>query len=185
MSTPRVESKLQHASLSADLRSAFATGELYRVMFFAGHSLFKLSHEKAVNTRGLIHASGNGAVTPWWFSYETVRLKTGSAGHTYELPGVVDPVQRAQAVRVDFGTFMRTRAAVNWDWNNPMTHVLVVRLTRDAVGLVGRCSGQPHGTPPDAGGVSFDRVSWIGGARQIYLPGLAARDVEVLEHGRV
>jgi len=182
---PRVESRLQHASLHPEVRPLFTDAELYRVAFPVGHRLFKLSHEAALDAAGLVRLQRNGRITPWWFSYETVRLATAGTGPGYVLPGVVEPLRRAAAIAADFRAFMRSRAAVSWDWKNPMTHVLVVELRREAVGLVGTCSGQAHGTPPDPAGADYDRISFIGGARQIYLPGLGQRDVGVLQHGRI
>ena len=58
-------------------------------------------------------------------------------------------------------------------WNS-MKYLVIARLRRPTVGFVGRCSSQLYDLSPE-----YHKVSWIGGAWQVYLPDLTASDVGV------
>lgn len=184
MSTIRIESKLDHATLKKPLPwRAFTPGAIYRVEFPAGMSLYKVTQAGAVTGAGALRAGASGVVTPWWFSYRTLAAQHPRQG-TVNVRGIADVVESAH--RVKTGTlrdFLRARGAVCLDWNT-MTHLLIVDLRRSAIGIIGTCSGQP--VIDDVGvaqASGVDNVRFIGGEQQLYIPGLRIGDVVVRSFG--
>jgi hypothetical protein len=61
-----------------------------------------------------------------------------------------------------------------------MTHLLVVQLTTEAWAFAGHVSGQPEFAKERA---DLQNVFLIGGAAQVWIPNLTARDVQELPAG--
>lgn len=177
-----IEQAVDRATLRTPVpRTAFKGQAVYRVMFPAGLTMYKLTHGGAVDRRRGIATNAQGHVTPWWFSYESVDAH--SAHGSVAIRGIADTVTGASRAAANLPQYLRSRGAVCYDWND-MTHLLVVELAREVVGLVGLCSGQPlfedAATRTSKG---CWNVSFIGGEQQLFLPGLHPHDLAVRQFG--
>ena len=182
MGIPVIERELARSELDPGIRGNFRDASSYRIRFPAGTTLFKLTSEKAVGRDGRPVRGATGRVSPWWFSYET--LEARGCGETYVLPGIADQFERASRLPVTFATFLRARGAVAYDWNR-MTHLLVVGIEREAVGVAGECSRQAAVDDPSRRPAHLENVSFIGGAKQLYLPVLQPMDLTVNVYGLI
>lgn len=139
-----------------DVQKAFIRGFAEPKLFPAGYRLYKYT------SYGLF--SPSGGVTSWWFSVDpVVPGDTGLAGLR----------QSADNLGVASNQYARARAAVDQGWGNGMRGVLIARLLVPAWGLVGRCSAQNV----DSKDASLSNVVYIGGAYQLYIPGLSAASI--------
>lgn len=184
MSTIRIESKLDHATLKKPLPwRAFKPGGIFRVEFPAGMSLYKVTQAGAVTGSGALPAGAAGFVTPWWFSYKTLAAQHPRLG-TVNVRGIADVVESANRSKAgSLLSFLRARGAVCRDWNT-MTHLLIVELRRSAIGMIGACSGQPVFDDVGVAQASgVDNIRFIGGEQQLYMPGLRVGDVVVRSFG--
>jgi hypothetical protein len=107
------------------------------------------------------HPLSASFMSPWWSSVQPL-----DAGD----PGLKVLLERAARLGVAPQQFARARSAVTKQWNT-MDNLLRIRLTRPVYGFVGRCSSQriDQDFP--------DKVVFIGGAWQAFIPGLARTDV--------
>jgi len=182
MISPVIERQLELRELASGIQRSFRDAPIYRIRFPRGTMLFKLTGNRAVGQDGRVVPRETGLVSPWWFNYETVRA--AFTGQQYVLPGIADYCERANRLPVDIVLFLRSRGAVSLDWNC-MTHLLVVELTRETVGAAGDCSGQQIVDDPKLRPAHLYNVRFIGGAKQLYLPGLQPSDLNVATYGPI
>lgn len=172
MTQVTIEQRVDHKTLrSPEPRPMFAPTQLYRVQLAPGFQLYKLTGSKALSGNRLA-TRPSGFVTPWWFSYEHHQAASPD-GPVVSIPGVDSTLLRANRADASFTAFSRSRGAVNKAWNNPMDHILIVRLNRPTLGLYGRCSAQMRSA-------DHNNVKFIGGAMQLFIDGLAPRDVRIV-----
>jgi hypothetical protein len=131
----------------------------HRVLVRAGVELYKLSEFPLVY---------KGRISPWWNFLHPTNVQLPD-GRPVLAPGWEESRARAKALGVSDVEFGRARSAVTKQWNT-MSSVLRVRLNTDAYGWFGRNSGMPL----DADADEPKKVMLIGGAYQIYIPGLTA-----------
>lgn len=144
---------LDFASVGADVRRAFLHGQATKRLLTPGTQLYKYTQH------GLYRP--DGGVTPWWSS-----VKPLEAGD----PGLAVSNQRAAALGATPGDFARARAAVTYEWNPTMDDCLMARLVQPVYGFSGRCAHQ-RVREGDA------KVFFIGGAYQLWIPGLTRAHV--------
>ena len=139
----------------ARTRTAFRGGQPEVVQWLAPSTkLFKWTHSITTGT----------GVSPWWHFLELTKLPNGSA-----CPGIRESQADAAHSGVPDRDYARARAAVTLQWNR-MTNATAISLLRGAWGYIGRASGQLRDeTDP--------QVYFIGGAYQVWIPGLLARDI--------
>lgn len=139
----------------ARTRAAFRGGKPEVVQWLAPSTkLFKWTH--SITT-------GSG-VSPWWHFLQATKLPNGCA-----CPGIMGFQALAARAGVPDRDYARARAAVTFQWNK-MTTASAISLLRGAWGYIGRASGQLR----DA---NDPQVYFIGGAYQVWIPGLLARDI--------
>jgi hypothetical protein len=136
-------------SLPADNRQAF-NGKGIPRLFPAGWQLYKFTKHPL-----------SSLMSPWWSSVEP--LDTGD-------PGLKVSLERAARLAVTPQQLARVRSAVTQQWNS-MDNLLRIKLTRPVYGFVGRCSSQRVDQDVSP------KVVFIGGAWQVFIPGLARADV--------
>jgi hypothetical protein len=119
-----------------------------------GYELYKFTHHPLFRP--------DGTVTPWWSSVKPL---------TADDPGLAGSLQRGQALGVAPPEFARARTAVTRQWNR-MSGLLRARLLVPVYGFAGRCASQPF--DEDA---AFANVVYIGGAWQLWIPSLTAREI--------
>lgn len=179
---PTIEREVDLDTLRRPLpHDAFKPG-IFRVEYPVGMSIYKLTHDHAVGATRRVVPNRSGVVSPWWFSYETMIIASRSG--PVAVTGVSDVVGRTSAARSPFKDYVRARGAICFDWN-VLTHLLVVELTRPVVGLLGPCSGQPLYDDPAERASRAPNVTFIGGAQQLYLPGLRPGDLSVQVFGPI
>lgn len=153
----------------------FSGRQLYRVRVGSGTQLYKLTDEGAVLS-GQPRVNAVGLATPWWFLFESQQILL--PGGSMTVSGIADAVELSQRTGASIADFLRSRAAVNLAWNNPMTHLLLVELTRPVVGLMGQASAQLRSE-------DHANVAFLGGGMQFYLPGLTVSDLAVHTIGKI
>ena len=109
-------------------------------------------------------ALGLGIITPWWSSARPLDSKD---------PGIDGVFQRAKEMGITPARFARVRSAVTAQWND-MSQFQRIRLTRAIYGFVGVCSNQRIDQHAPA------NVVFIGGAWQVYIPGLRRSNVTLI-----
>ena len=138
------------SQLSAADRACFI-GTITPHLFPKGWELYKFTEYPLTGT----------SVSPWWSS---VRPAAASD------PGLAGTLERAKRLKVDPQRFARVRSAVTKQWNG-MDRLQTVRLMVPVYGFVGRCSAQRIDKS------LAENVVFIGGAWQVFIPGLARTDV--------
>jgi hypothetical protein len=184
MPSVTIEQQVAHETLAKGIRSAFKDTGIYRVELPRTMLLYKVTVADAVDSRKRVRINQAGFATPWWFSYESLSVRDPKVG-LLMVRGMADVVENATRTGAGLRNFLQARGAVCLDWND-MTHLLVVKLARPVVALVGTCSGQPF---YDDEKLRFARtarnLSFIGGEQQFYVPGLRVDDVVVQRFGPV
>jgi hypothetical protein len=179
-----IEQPVAHETLAQGIRGAFKAGGIYRVELPAQMLLYKVSDAGAVDPRKRVRINSAGFATPWWFSYESLSLRDPTAG-TISIRGVVDVLENASRTGAGLRNYLRARGAVCLDWN-AMTHLLVVKLGRPVVGLMGGCSGQPfYDDEKQRVAQEAQNLSFSGGEQQFHVPGLRINDVVVERFGTI
>jgi hypothetical protein len=185
MSAPWIiEAVISRDSLQSEPRPCFKPGNVHRVECTTGSLLYKLTQEGVVGPTGAPVPRDDGNITPWWFSYIDRTLRAPDRSKI-EIRGVRDVLESAARTQTGIVAFLRARGAVCEDWNR-MTHLLLVRLRRPVLGVLGACSGQPVYEKlhlRESAGVL--NVSFIGGEQQLFLHGLKPHDVEVVRYGKI
>jgi hypothetical protein len=126
----------------------------------AGTHLYKFTDRPLVPGR---------PVTPWWFPVEQVRLPSGAIAE-----GFRTSEERARRIHRSHREYARARAAISERFGNSMTNLLIVALKVPVWGFAGIAGGQPQ-FPEEQ--VDAQNVILIGGAHQLWIPGLGYSDV--------
>lgn len=136
------------------VRRAFRTGRARRVFLPAGRLLYRFVDHVDVPL--------GGAPSPWWFSIDPLDARD---------PGLLGSLVRARRAGVALSEYMRARGAVTNQWNG-MTSPVIARLHAPAGALAGECAHQriDENEPK--------HVVFIGGAWQLYIPGLGASMID-------
>jgi len=108
--------------------------------------------------------TGPRGISPWWQLLESRRLANGS-----ECPGIRELQFYAGRVQVNDRDYARARLAVSEQWNR-MTNAVAIELVNGAWGYIGKAAGQLENR-------DISNVFLIGGAYQVWIPGLVATDI--------
>lgn len=155
---PVLNESISFVTAPADVQQTFHGRTAIRQHVPAGQVLYKFTQFPLVSDKGLI--------TPFW-SWATPT--------NAEDPGLEKLIERAGNLGVPAADFARARSAVVQQWNE-MSGLLRVRLLVPVCGLYGRCGTQRVDQRSE-----FDKVVFIGGAWQLWIPNLTRREVvEVL-----
>ena len=150
-------------------RRAFAARfGTHRVRLSAGTRLYKWTAFALIGPHG---------VTPWWNHLHATEVKL-SDGSMFTVSGLNTTRERAGRVGVADRDFGRARSAVDKHWNNAMTDLLKVSLEQDVYGFFGQNAGMPVDSGMD--GVAPEKLMWIGGHYQLYVPNLTPLHVSQL-----
>ncbi len=141
--------------VDATVRRAFL-GRPEKILVKSGVRLYKWSNRPLVSA---------GRISPWWSFVESHPLPSGRLAEGFRMAEA-----RARRLGRSHRTFDRSRAAISDAFGNTMTDLLVVALLTDAWALAGQASGQPEFSPEHA---DLQHVFLIGGAYQVWIPGLA------------
>lgn len=150
---PFLNEDLAIDSIPPDHRAAFIGGRATRRLVPVGTKLYKFTAGPLVGPVG--------RVSPWWSSVDP--LEAGD-------PGLAGTLERARRLAARPDDYARARAAVTRQWN-ALDGLLEVLLLESVYGFAGRCSAQRV----DA--TAAPNVVYIGGAYQLYIPNLTARQV--------
>lgn len=112
---------------------------------------------------------GPHGISPWWSFVEPIRLPSGAFAEGFRVAE-----ERARRLGKTHREFARARAAISDEFRNTMTNLIVVQLATQAWGLAGQASGQPEFAKDRA---DLQNVFLIGGAWQVWIPNLTARDI--------
>jgi hypothetical protein len=146
--------------LDATVRRAFL-GRPEKILLKRAVRLYKWTNRSLAGQHG---------ISPWWSFVDSTRLPSGTLAEGFRVAE-----ERAQRLGRSHREFARTRAAISEQFDNAMTNLLMVRLNTDAWGLAGQASGQPEFAQKRA---DLQHVFLIGGAYQVWIPNLSARDVQ-------
>ena len=139
---------------------------VHRILLRGGAELYKLTGNSLVDDKGRI--------TPWWNLADTTKVRLDD-GRCIVVEGRDAIKARSKGLATTEEAFARSRSAVTQQWNT-MSGVLRVRLNVDAYGWFGRCAAQmvkePGKPADDDERKEAAKVVWIGGAYQVYIPGL-------------
>jgi hypothetical protein len=146
--------------LDATVRRAFL-GRPEKILVTKGKRLYKWTNRPLAGVHGL---------SPWWSFVDSTRLPSGTLAEGFR-------VAEERAIRLgrSHREFSRTRAAISEQFDNAMTTLLMIRINTDAWGLAGQASGQPQFAQKRT---DLQHLFLIGGAHQIWIPNLTARDVQ-------
>ncbi len=141
---------------SNSVKSAFKAGSpVFKERLRAGTKLFKWTQYQLVGPKG---------ITPWWSLLNDTTLQNGMM-----VPGFDTIQKRIGGGFQNARDYARARNAVTLQWNQ-LTKPLVVELTQDVYAFVGVTAHQRR----DA---DDDKVFFIGGDYQVWLPGLTIQHV--------
>jgi hypothetical protein len=143
---------LQFSSLPPDVQSAFIGRSASKLPLQAGTKLYKFTSYPLYGPRG---------ITPWW---------SAVAGFNPQDAGLDEQLKRSAGLGVDVSQFARARSAVTQQWNS-MSGLLIAQLTQPVYGFIGRCAAQPMDEQYG------NKVVWIGGAWQAYIPNLTSQEI--------
>jgi hypothetical protein len=113
-----------------------------------------------------------GRISPWWSFVESRRLPSGVVADGFRVSE-----ERARRIGSSHRQFAQRRAAISEEFGNAMTNLIVAQLINDAWALAGQASGQPEFAKERR---ELQHVFLIGGACQVWIPNLSARDVQQL-----
>ena len=142
------EEKLQPSN---EAKATFRGGVAAKRRLEPGHRLYKYSENPLL---------GGKQITEFWSSVVPIDPRD---------PGLTQYKQRAATVGTDPNQFARARAAVTKHWNQ-MTHLLIAEIRLPVFAFVGQTSGQLLEQ-------SDEKVFLIGGAWQLWIPGLTDKYV--------
>lgn len=140
---------------------------IHAVQLQQGTELYKYSQHDPYNAT-------RGVWSPWWhFRRATVLSLTG--GRSFTTPSLAGHLSTAESMNVSDTRLARVRSSVKDEWND-LTGLWIIRLTTAAWGLFGRNSGLGKSDTD----LAAAKVSYIGGAYQIYIPKLARSEATVV-----
>ncbi|MCU0227637.1 MAG: hypothetical protein MUF01_08345 [Bryobacterales bacterium] len=138
------------------VKAAFKAGSpVFKVRLAAGGKLFKWTQYQLVGPRG---------ITPWWSLLNDTTLPNGTV-----VPGFAAIQQRIGGGFENARDYARARNAVTLQWNQ-LTKPLVVALSQDVFAFVGITAHQRRDQDDD-------KIFFIGGDYQVWLPGLTVHHV--------
>jgi hypothetical protein len=151
--------KLEFASAPQDVKKAFL-GVPDKIYVRPGTKLYKFTDYPLV--------AENGQVTPWWSFVLGRKLPSGGT-----MEGLRRSEEHAARLGVSHRRYQQVRSAVSEQFNNNLTHLLLIFLKQEVWGFAGRTSGQPEFKNP-----AMNNVYLIGGKGQLWIPGLTSAHVE-------
>ncbi len=150
------ESLKFETAADATVKRAFIGGKPEaKVRIESGTKLYKWT------SHGLLTAKG---ISPWWSFVESRALPCGN-----RTAGFRAMEERAKRLGQPPRDFARVRFAVTRQWNE-MSRLLLIHLTADVYGFVGKTFGQLEDQ-------NVDNVFLIGGDYQLWIPGLTTAHV--------
>ena len=111
-----------------------------------------------------------GRVSPWWSFVETTQLPSGAMADGFRVSE-----ERAKRIGRTHRELARSRAAISGQFNNRLSNLLVIELSVPVWGFAGQASGQPEFARNQP---ELANVFLIGGAYQVWLPGLTPMHVK-------
>jgi len=111
-----------------------------------------------------------GRISPWWSFVESTQLPSGVI-----VDGFRVSEERANRIGRTHREFARSRAAISGQFNNRLSNLLMIELSVPVWGFAGQASGQPEFAKDQP---ELSNVFLIGGAYQVWVPGLTAIHVK-------
>lgn len=152
-----LNAELTFSSLSPQDRNSFLGQAAAKVCFLPNAEFFKFTGKPLINDKGY--------VSPFWSGVQPL---------TPNDVGLVGLLERADAMGVTPQSLVRSQSAVSWHWN-ALSALQTMKLNCPVWGFVGRCANQPWDATPE-----MQKVRWIGGAWQAFLPNLESQHVEAV-----
>lgn len=115
---------------------------------------------------------GTHGISPWWSFVESTRLPSGAMAEGFRVAE-----ERAARLGKTHREYARVRAAISDQFENSMSDLLVVTLNEEVWAFAGQASGQREFKDELE---DLRNVILIGGAWQVWVPGLTLRHVTAL-----